>query len=113
MDSMGSRAVDRAPFSASAPADILSALPAMIPKSEGITATASLQTIEPQGLQPSLYDALNAQLARNPHNPDGWRLLISIAEKTGDIKQISEVYDALIKQYPNTVCMTCVPRLVH
>ena len=53
---------------------------------------------------PSEYDALTAQLLQSPHDPESWRRLINVAEATGDISKISAAYDALLKQYPNTVC---------
>jgi cleavage stimulation factor subunit 3 len=53
---------------------------------------------------PSEYDALTVQLLQSPHQPDTWRRLVNVAEATGDISKISAAYDALLKQYPNTVC---------
>lgn len=88
--------------------EILSALSAV--KSEEAAANPSLQT-ESQAPPLSEYDALTAQLAENPHNPDGWRQLIRIAEETGEIEKISAAYDALLKQYPNNVCLPCIPTL--
>ncbi|KDR71055.1 hypothetical protein GALMADRAFT_254221 [Galerina marginata CBS 339.88] len=55
---------------------------------------------EPQPPQ-SEYDTLNVQLAENPHNPEGWRRLIHLAEESGNIEKISTAYEALLKQYPN------------
>jgi len=60
---------------------------------------------QPQG---SEYETLRAQLTVNPHDPDGWRRLVNLAEETGDIEKISTTYDALLKQYPNTVCLNIV-----
>jgi cleavage stimulation factor subunit 3 len=53
---------------------------------------------------PSEYDTLTVQLLQSPHQPDTWRRLVNVAEATGDISKISAAYDALLKQYPNTVC---------
>ena len=53
---------------------------------------------------PSEYDSLTVQLLQSPHQPDTWRRLVNVAEATGDISKISAAYDALLKQYPNTVC---------
>lgn len=58
---------------------------------------------------PSEYDSLNVQLLQNPHQPEIWRRLVNVAEATGDISKISAAYDALLKQYPNTVCGGLVP----
>jgi cleavage stimulation factor subunit 3 len=58
---------------------------------------------DPQVPPPSEYDALAAQL-QSPHQPESWRRLVNVAEATGDISKISAAYDALLKQYPNTVC---------
>ena len=58
---------------------------------------------------PSEYDALTVQLLQNPHQPETWRRLVNVAEATGDISKISAAYDALLKQYPNTVCGGLVP----
>lgn len=52
---------------------------------------------------PSEYDRFNEQLKENPHNPEVWRRLVDVAENSGDIEKISATYDALLKQYPNTV----------
>ena len=59
---------------------------------------------EPQQPPPSEYDTLTAQLSENPHNPDGWRRLIRLAEDSRNLDKISAAYDALLKQYPNNVC---------
>ena len=59
---------------------------------------------DPQVPPPSEYDALAAQLLQSPHQPESWRRLVNVAEATGDISKISAAYDALLKQYPNTVC---------
>ncbi|KAF7331026.1 mRNA 3'-end-processing protein RNA14 [Mycena venus] len=48
------------------------------------------------------YDALMARLKESPHDPESWKRLIDVAETGGDILQIREAYDALLKQYPNT-----------
>jgi cleavage stimulation factor subunit 3 len=53
---------------------------------------------------PSEYDALNVRLLQNPHQPEIWRRLVNVAEATGEISKISAAYDALLKQFPNTVC---------
>lgn len=58
---------------------------------------------EPQEPPPTEYEALNLQLAENPHNPDAWRRLVHVAEDSGDIDKISTTYEALLKQYPNNV----------
>ncbi|KAJ7439159.1 hypothetical protein B0H11DRAFT_1623685, partial [Mycena galericulata] len=49
----------------------------------------------------SEYDALMARLKESPHDPESWKRLIDVAETRGDILQIREAYDALLKQYPN------------
>lgn len=74
--------------------DILNALSAL---------NSPVKTDAPQ-LPPSEYDLLIAQLADNPHNTEAWRRLMDVAEASGDIVKISATYDALLKQYPNTVC---------
>lgn len=60
---------------------------------------------QPQLPPPSEFESLSAQLRQNPHNPDGWRRLVRVAEETGDIGNISTAYDALLAQYPNNVCI--------
>lgn len=67
---------------------------------------------EPQLPLPSEYDLLTAQLAENPHNPDGWRKLVRLAEDSRDLERISAAYDALLKQYPNNVCLRATPQRV-
>ncbi|KIM42654.1 hypothetical protein M413DRAFT_444338 [Hebeloma cylindrosporum] len=71
-------------------ADILNALSAVKNEQE-----------QPELPPPSEFESLSAQLAQNPHDPDGWRRLIRVAEETGDISKISTAYDALLAQYPN------------
>lgn len=59
---------------------------------------------------PTEYEALTADLIKdNPHNPEGWRRLIELAEQSGDILKIRSAYDALLVQYPNTVCFYSLP----
>jgi cleavage stimulation factor subunit 3 len=50
----------------------------------------------------SNYDILMARLKKSPHDPESWKRLINIVESSGDIPQIREVYDTLLKHYPNT-----------
>jgi len=64
---------------------------------------------DPQVPPPSEYEVLTLQLLQSPHQPETWRRLISVAEATGDISKISAAFDALLKQYPNTVCGGPVP----
>lgn len=52
----------------------------------------------------SEYDVLTTQLKEKPHNPEAWRRLIEVAENSGDVEKIQASYDALLRQYPNTVC---------
>lgn len=58
----------------------------------------------PEVLTPTEYDALTAQLNEKSHNPEGWRRLVELAESSGEIEKIRATFDALLKQYPNTVC---------
>ncbi|KAG5637435.1 hypothetical protein H0H81_004594 [Sphagnurus paluster] len=51
---------------------------------------------------PTEYDALRAELQEKPHNPEAWRRLIELAEKSGEIDRIRASFDALLQQYPNT-----------
>jgi cleavage stimulation factor subunit 3 len=51
----------------------------------------------------SSFDALFAELKEHPHNPDGWRRLVEIAESSGESERIRTIFDALLRQYPNTV----------
>lgn len=53
---------------------------------------------------PTEYDALTAELKEKPHNPEAWRRLVEIAENSGEIDKIRATFEALLKQYPNTVC---------
>ncbi|KAJ2925795.1 hypothetical protein H1R20_g11295, partial [Candolleomyces eurysporus] len=50
----------------------------------------------------SEFDALFARLSEEPHNPDGWRRLISLATSSNEIPKIQQAYDELLKHYPNT-----------
>jgi cleavage stimulation factor subunit 3 len=42
------------------------------------------------------------RLQDSPHDPEGWKRLIDVAETSGDIARIRKAYDAVLKQYPNT-----------
>ncbi|EKM76104.1 hypothetical protein AGABI1DRAFT_45409 [Agaricus bisporus var. burnettii JB137-S8] len=48
------------------------------------------------------FDALLADLKERPHNPDGWRQLVEMAEQSGEAEKIRTTFDILLKQYPNT-----------
>jgi cleavage stimulation factor subunit 3 len=50
----------------------------------------------------SEWDMLRAQLSDKPHDPEGWRRLVDIAESTGDLEKIKTTYEALLEAYPNT-----------
>ena len=72
-----------------------------------LNTTIPVKTEEaPQSLEPpSEYDLLAKQVVDTPHDHDAWRRFIDVAEDTGDIDKISAAYDALLKQFPNTVCL--------
>jgi cleavage stimulation factor subunit 3 len=54
---------------------------------------------------PSEWTILRTSLSEKPHDPDGWRRLVEIAETGGDVEQIKATYEALLATYPNTVCL--------
>ncbi|KAF9567671.1 Suf-domain-containing protein [Agrocybe pediades] len=66
-----------------------------------LTSIKDEAALEPRMPPPSEYDSLTAELAERPHNPDGWRRLVQLAEDSRDIEKISAAYEALLKQYPN------------
>lgn len=49
------------------------------------------------------FDALLADLKERPHSPDGWRQLVEMAEQSGEAEKIRTTFDAVLRQYPNTV----------
>ncbi|KAG6884913.1 hypothetical protein C0993_007280 [Termitomyces sp. T159_Od127] len=51
---------------------------------------------------PTEYEALLAQLKQRPHDPNGWKRLINMAEESGDMDKVRASFDALLQQYPNT-----------
>jgi cleavage stimulation factor subunit 3 len=61
----------------------------------------------PPAPPPTELEALTAELKQRPHDPDGWRRLVELAEQSGEIDKIRAAYDALLLQYPNTVCDPC------
>jgi cleavage stimulation factor subunit 3 len=74
------------------------------PTAEIINALNSPTKSEPPEVPtPTELDSLTAQLRDKPHDPDGWKRLVELAESSGDIEKIRATYDALLKQYPNTV----------
>ncbi|KAJ2911679.1 hypothetical protein MD484_g8737, partial [Candolleomyces efflorescens] len=59
------------------------------------------------------FDALVSELtSKSPHNPAGWRRLISLATNSGQISKIQSAYDKLLKQYPNT-CSAQIAYISH
>jgi len=52
---------------------------------------------------PSEWVILRTQLSEKPHDPDGWRKLVELAETGGDLEQVKETYEALLVVYPHTV----------
>ena len=76
----------------------------MQPTAEILNALNSSTKTEPQEMPtPTELDALTAQRHKKPHDPDKWRKRVALAESSGDTEQIRTTYDALLKQYPNTV----------
>lgn len=90
------------------------------PTPEILNALSTLNTNNPVNIEsqeqpqppvpPSDYDLLNKQVADNPHDNEAWRRLIDVAEASGDIDKISATYDAVLKQFPNTVCLPPLTR---
>ncbi|KAJ6501440.1 Suf-domain-containing protein [Mycena vitilis] len=58
---------------------------------------------DPIAVSRSDYDTFKARLEESPHDPESWTRLVDMAESSGNIARIREVYDALLVQYPNTV----------
>jgi cleavage stimulation factor subunit 3 len=58
--------------------------------------------VDPDVSPPSDYDALLARLKESPHDPESWKRLVHIAETSNDIDRVTQTYEALLKQYPNT-----------
>lgn len=90
-------------------ADILNVLNQLNSSGNQLTVkTEPLDNVLPPVVPPpSEYEALTAQLKEKPHNPEGWRRLVELAEQSGEIEKIRATYDALLVQYPNTVCDPC------
>lgn len=86
------------------------------PTAEILKALNNLKSEPPPEVPtPTEYGALTAQAKEKPHNPETWRRLIDVAENTGEIEKIRAAFDALLQQYPNTVCDTrvsLVPSLI-
>lgn len=77
------------------------------PTADILSALNSLKSEPPLEVPtPTEYDAFTAQAKEKPHNPEIWRRLIDVAENTGEIEKIRAAFDALLQQYPNTVCDT-------
>ncbi|TFK64019.1 Suf-domain-containing protein [Pluteus cervinus] len=79
------------------------------PSLEILRALSSLSPVKTEHVPPQTelpppteYEALTAQLKEKPHNPEGWKRLVELAESSGDLQKVRETYDALLKQYPNT-----------
>ncbi|KAF7301152.1 CFIA complex component [Mycena indigotica] len=53
---------------------------------------------------PTQVDELDVALARlqeSPHDTEGWKRAIDLAESMNDMSRIRKAYDALLKQFPN------------
>lgn len=70
--------------------------------SEG-TAQDRQRQQEQQQPRLSQFEIWLADLEKNPDQPEIWRRLCDMAEVSGDEPKIRLAYDALLKQYPNTV----------
>ncbi|KAF7313321.1 CFIA complex component [Mycena chlorophos] len=64
---------------------------------------ATEQPMEDVGA-PMPADELDAALTRlqeSPHDTEGWKRAVDLAESSHDLSRIRKAYDALLKQYPN------------
>ncbi|KAF7318017.1 hypothetical protein HMN09_00309000 [Mycena chlorophos] len=64
---------------------------------------ATEQPMEDVGA-PMPSDELDAALTRlqeSPHDTEGWKRAVDLAESSHDLSRIRKAYDALLKQYPN------------
>lgn len=52
---------------------------------------------------PTEYEQLTEQLQKNPHDPESWKRLVHLVHNSGETPKIRATYEALLKQYPNTV----------
>lgn len=68
----------------------------------------------------SEFESLQASLAEKVYDAAAWNRLVDLAEESGDLAKVKEVYEALLKAYPNTVRLfflyivsifTCLTRL--
>jgi hypothetical protein len=50
---------------------------------------------------PRSWQLLRTKLREHPFDPDAWNTLV---ESGGDMEQIRDTYESLLKVYPNTVC---------
>jgi cleavage stimulation factor subunit 3 len=57
----------------------------------------------PDAEPPSEWDALRAELAARPFEPQRWYRLVQVAETAGETEKIRAAYDGLLSAYPNTV----------
>lgn len=53
--------------------------------------------------QLSEFDSLLADLKKDGNQPEKWRALVDMAEKSGHTEQIQQAYESLLARYPNTV----------
>ena len=70
----------------------------VLPKEESQPTTAVVP-----GEPVSEWDALRTSLRESPHDTEGWNKLVRLAEDSGDLEEIKEAYECLLKMYPNTV----------
>ncbi|GAW03677.1 cfia complex component [Lentinula edodes] len=61
-------------------------------------------TMESEELEVQLTEAekLHLRLRQDPHDTEAWQRLIAEVEESGNLENIRDTYDALLKQYPNT-----------
>jgi cleavage stimulation factor subunit 3 len=71
----------------------------------------SQQLLQAQDSSKGPWETLFAQLEEQPHDPDGWKRLLDLVEGPGvsDLGKIKSTYEALLTNYPNTVCFANMP----
>ncbi len=77
------------------------------PQSPPVSALPKEEPQTPAAVVPgesvSDWDALRTSLRESPHDTEGWNKLVRLAEDSGDLENIKEAYESLLKMYPNTV----------
>ncbi len=76
---------------------------------EHIHTEATIRPSSPPEPPKSEYETLSEHLAKDPFDGVAWQALTTLADHSGNLEMVSNVYDRLLEVFPNTVGLACMP----